>query len=302
MATFRGNFGELLAPGIDNLMKDSWAKHPEEYSQYATVKTSDRAFEDHHRLAGFGLARKKNEGAQVTYDDPLMGPAKRYIHDTYALAFQVTQEMMDDDQYDVIQGFPKDLAKSMRDTVETVAIVPLNSGFSSTTTADGVAFFSASHPLQDPSQGAVTTATQSNLLNPAAQLSVTSLQDALILYENMVDERGLRIAISPNKLFIPVNLQFTAAKILQSQFDPNSGENAINPVYNRLTPVVLHYLSDTNNWFLGSNEENSLTFYWRMRPKMEQTDDFETGSAKFKCTMRISAGVTDYRGWVGSNP
>lgn len=302
MATFRGNFTPLLAPGIDHLMKDAWREHPEEYSMYAKVKTSDRAFEDHYRYAGFGLARKKDEGAQVTYDDPLMGPSKRYVHDTYALAFQVTQEMMDDDQYDVIQGFPKDLARSMRHTCETVGIVPLNTGFSTTTTADGVAFFSASHPLQDPSQGSVTTSTQSNILNPAAQLSVTSLQDALILYENQVDERGLRIAISPDKLFIPPNLQFTAAKILQSQYDPESGENSINPIYNRLTPVVLRYLSDTDNWFLGSSENNELTFYWRMRPKMEQTDDFETGSAKFKCTMRISAGVTDYRGWVGSNP
>lgn len=302
MATFRGNFGPLLAPGIDKLMKDDWREHPEEYSQYAVVKTSDRAFEDHYRVSGFGLARLKNEGAQVSYDDPLMGPSKRFIHDTYALAFQVTEEMMDDDQYDIIQSFPKDLSTSMRHTVETVAIVPLNTGFSSTVTADGVSFFNSAHPLQDPSQGSVTDATQSNVLDPAAQLSVTALQDGLILYENQVNERGLRIAISPDKLFISVNKQFTAAKILQSQFDPESGENAINPLYNRLTPVVLRYLTDSDNWFLGSKENNKLFFYWRARPKMDQTDDFETGSAKFKCAMRISAGVVDYRGWVGSNP
>jgi len=302
MATFRGNFGPLLAPGIDKIMKDEWAKLPEEYSQYCVVKTSDRAFEDTHRVAGFGLARLKNEGASVTFDDPLMGPSKRAIHETYALAFQVTDEMIADDQYDIIQSFPKDMARSMQATAETLAIVPLNTGFSSTTTADGVAFFSASHPLQDPSQGEITTSTQSNLLNPAAELSVTALQDALILYENQVNERGLRIAISPDKLYIPPQLQFTAAKILQSQFDPESGENAVNPLYNRLVPCVLHRLTDTTNWFLASKDENKYTFYWRMRPKTAQTDDFNTGSAQFKSTMRCSVVVTDYRGWVGSNP
>ena len=39
-----------------------------------------------------------------------------------------------------------------------------------------------------------------------------------------------------------------------------------------------------------------------MRPKTAQTDDFNTGSAQFKSTMRCSVVVTDYRGWVGSNP
>lgn len=264
--------------------------------------TSDRAWEERHRVTGFGIARLKNEGAPISYDDPLMGPSKRVIHDTYALAFQVTDEMLADDQYDVIQSFPRELARSMQASVELAAIVPLNTGFSSTTTADGVAFFSASHPIQDASAGEITTSTQSNLLSPAAELSVTALQDALILYENQVNERGLRIAISPDTLYIPSQLQFTAAKILQSQFDPDSGENAINPIYNRLRPVVLHRLTDTTNWFLGSKENNEYCFYWRMRPKMESTDDFDTGSAKFKVTSRFSVVVYDYRGWVGSNP
>lgn len=302
MATFRGNFGPLLAPGIDKIMKDEWAKLPEEYSQYCVVKTSDKPFEERHRVTGFGLARLKNEGAPVSYDDPLMGPSKRIIHDTYALAFQVTDEMLADDQYDIIQKFPQDLARSMAATVETLAIVPLNTGFSSTTTADGVAWFSTSHPIQDASAGEITSSTQSNLLSPAAELSVTAIQDALLLYENQVNERGLRIAISPDSLYIPTALQFQAAKILQSQFDPESGENAINPIYNRLKPVVLHRLTDTNNWFLGSKDHNELTFYWRQRPKTASTDDFNTGAAQYKSTMRTSVVVYDYRGWVGSNP
>lgn len=302
MATFRAGFSQNLAPGIRFEMFTWLKQHTPEYSQYALVKTSDRAFEDHQILAGFGLAKLKLEGTGITYDDPIQGGTKRITPDTYALAWQVTQEMLEDDQYDKMRNFPKALARSMMEKVETVGIQPLNLGFTTTVTADGATFFNTAHSLLDPSSGSVTTATQANRLNPDAELSVTAIQNALILYENQVNERGMRQVVSPDKLWVPVDLQFTAQRLLQSTFEPDTGNNAINTIQGRLEPRVLHYLSDSNNWFLSSNEGNTLCFVWRKRPVMDNTDDFETKSAKYSIQARFTADVIDYRGWVGSAP
>lgn len=302
MATFRSNLSQLLAPGLMIESLEALKSHKEEFSQYANVVSTDRAYEDHQLFAGFGLARQKDEGMQISYDDPIQGGTKRISPNTYALAWQVTQEMMEDDQYDKVRRWPKELMTSLMDTVETVAINPLNNGFTSTTTVDGATFFNTAHPLLDPSSGAVTTATQSNRLNPDAELSVTALQNILLLFENQVNERGLRRFHSPDNLWIPADLQFTAQRILQSTYEPDTGNNAINPVQGRLTPKVLHYLTDTNNWFVSSNQGNTYQFVWRKRPVMDSTDDFETKSAKFSIVARFTADVVDYRAWAGSAP
>jgi hypothetical protein len=145
--------------------------------------------------------------------------------------------------------------------------------------------------------------TYSNRLSPDADLSVGALQDVLILYEYMVNERGLKMRLEPKKLWLPPDLQFLAGEILQSGFKPFTGSNEINVMQGRLDPAVLHFLSDTNNWFVSGDEEaNRLKFKWRAKPVVDSTDDFDTKGTKHSIYFRISAGATDWRGWVGSAP
>ncbi len=298
MATIRGNFSQLLAPGLNDVMFEWLKEHPEEYSQFLKVGTSKRAYEQDQIIAGLGLAHIKPEQENITYDDPEQGGSKRYIHDTYALAFQVSSEMLDDDEYGKIRQIPKELIKSLRQTWEQLGANVLNNGFSTVTVADGLSLFNTAHPMVKGDG-----ATLSNRLNPAAELSVTALQNLLLQFESMRNEANLRMRVSPDKLWIPPDLQFMAGKVLQSQFEPGTGNNDINPVQGRLEPCVLHYLTDTNNWFISSTEHNYAKFWWRRQPTMDSTDDFETGGgSKFSMTCRVSAGATDFRGWAGSAP
>lgn len=296
MATTRGQFGQLLAPGLAEIMFEYLKEHPEEYSQFLKVETTDSAYDEEQAMAGLGLAKKKLEGEGITYDDPIQGGSKRYIPDTYALGWQVTMEMVQDEKYNIMRQVPSELMKSCRQTWESIGAAVLNGGFSSITTVDGVSLFNTAHPL-------LGGGSYSNRLSPDADLSVTALQDVLILYENMVNERGLKMRIEPKFLWLPAELQFIAAKILQSAYEPGTGNNDINSVQGRLTPAVLHYLTDTSNWFVSSgNEHNRLKFKWRMKPQADTVDDFETKGSKHSVIFRCTAGATDWRGWVGSAP
>lgn len=296
MATTRGQFAQLLAPGLAALLFEWLEEHPEEYSQFMNVQTSDMAYDEDQVLAGLGLARTKPENEQITYDDPIQGGTKRYLHATYALGWQVTMEMKQDDKYAMMQKVPGELMKSCRQTWEQLAANVLIQGSSTVTTADGVSLFNTAHPL-------LGGGTYSNQLSPLSDLSVTSLQDIVILYENMVNERGLRCMLRPNKLWLPPEMQFIAQEVLQSQYKPYTGTNEINSVQGRLDPSVLHFLSTTTGWFVSSGEDqsNNVKFKWRAKPTSDTIDDFETKGTKHSIIFRVSAGATDWRGWAQGN-
>jgi hypothetical protein len=277
-------------------------EHPEEFSQYCHVETMKTTQVIDQLFAGLGMAREKPEGTPLSYQAILQGPSKRYIPQSYALAYQVTREMKRDDQYGIIRRLPKELAQSIRGACESTAIVSLNGAFTTTTTADGVTLCNSAHPQQDASVGFKTDATQSNTLS--ASLSVAALQSALNLFEGQADSRGNLITVRPDKIWIPYQLQFTAWELLNSTYQPYSGENTRNSVAGRLEPVVLHYLTDVDNWFISSTEhkDKGLKFFWRSRPVMDAADDFDTKGEKHSIWAAWVTGATDWRGWVGSAP
>lgn len=293
--TTRGGFSQLLAPGLQNILFEWLKEHTEEYSQFMKVETSESAYDEDQIIAGLGLARTKPEGDQVTYDDPIQGGSKRYLHNTYALGWQVTMEMLQDDRYDIMKKIPPELMKSCRQVWEQAAANTLTLGTSSVTTADGVSLFHTAHPL-------LGGGTYSNRLTTLTDISVTALQDIIILFENMVNERGLRAMLSPRKLWIPPDLQFVAGEVLQSQYKPYTGNNEINPVQGRLEPAVLHYLTSSTFWAVSSGDDpNNVKFKWRAKPVTDTADDFDTKGVKHSIIFRFSTGATDWRGWALGN-
>lgn len=294
MPTIRGQFGQLLAPGLNAIMFEWLKEHPEEYSQFLNVELSDSAYEEDQIVAGLGLARKKPEGEGISYDDPIQGASKRYIHDSYALGWQITREMLDDEKYNVMKKIPAELMKGSRQTWEQLGANVLNGAFGTTTTADGFALCHTAHPL-------LGGGTYPNRLSPDSDISVTSLQDILIIFENTVNERGLRMRLEPRDLWIPPALQFVAGEVLQSQFKPYTGNNEINTVQGRLNPAVLHFLTSSTAWFVTA-DEHFMKFKWRQKPTTDTIDDFETKGVKHSIYFRNSAGATHWQGVAGSNP
>ena len=298
MALNRASFAKLLEPGLNTLFGLEYDSYPPEYSAVFSSNTSNKAFEEDVLLQGFGNAPTKNEGSAISYDDAGQQWTARYQHETIALAFAISEEAEEDGQYGSIASrYTKALARSMASTKELKAANVLN--FSQTagyTGGDGVTLLSASHPTR--------SGNQSNVLGTAADLSETSLEAVLINIADMKDDRGLRVAAQGQTLVIPTAYTFTANRILQSDLQNDTANNAINAIKNNgYLPGgshVMRRLTDSDAWFVTTDVPDGLKMFQRSPMKKGMEGDFETGNVRYKVRERSSFGFTDWRGVFGS--
>ena len=211
MAISRQQLAKELEPGLNALFGLEYANYENQHTEIFDIENSDRAFEEEVMLSGFANAAVKAEGAAVTFDNANESFTSRYTHETVALAFAITEEAVEDNLYDSIaRRYTKALARSMANTKQIKAANVLNNGFSSSFTGgDGKELFATAHPT-------VSAGDLKNELSTSADLSETSLEQAMIDIAAFKDERGLKIAARGLKLIIPSELQFTAERILKS--------------------------------------------------------------------------------------
>lgn len=295
MTMISSNFGELLYPGLKAIWGDYPAK-PEIYTQVFRVENSTQAYEKTLGMTGFGMAVTKTEGGSISYDDAYQGLTQTLNHVTKGLGFIVTREMAEDDQYRKINRLPENLRFSINQTIEYDAASVLNNAFSSSYKgADGKELCATDHPLLDGT-------TEQNELSTAADLSMTSLEQAFIDIGDIVNDRSMLINIRGRKLVIPTELEWTVRQLLESDKDPESNYNAINPAKGIFPSgyVVWPYLTDADAWFILTDAPYGLVYYWRRRPDFSRDNDFDTENAKFKSTYRSVYGWDDFRGVFGS--
>jgi hypothetical protein len=292
-----GNIPALLWPGLNAVWGDSYKDWPKKYEDLFEIKDSEMNYEEDVELPGFGLAPVKPQGSSIIYDTTQQQTKSRYQHVAYALGFIVTHEEMKDNLYLKNSTMKtKALGRSMRQTVENVGANVYNRGFNSSFAGgDGQPLFSASHPTPNGSQ--------SNLLT-AADLTEAALEDAVTQIMNAVDARGLRISLMPKSLHVATANWAEAARILKSLLTPDSGNNAINALrsegYFPDGAKINPYFTDADAYFIRTDVENGMTFFWRERPEFAQDGDFDTSNLKYKAYQRFSAGWSDFRGAYGS--
>jgi hypothetical protein len=294
MTTGTANFPELLWPGISTIWADTYRRYPPLWNRMMILRRSTKAFEKEQGITGFGLVGQKTESASVPYVDMLQGYQREYVNLTYGLGTIITQELMEDEQYNVINNVPRMLAESMRQTEETVSASVFNLGFSTSMLgADGVSFFNASHPN-------VRGGTQSNQPAVASDLTQASLEQAYIDIMGWLDDAGLRINLMPEKLLVAPTNRFVAEKILGTKFAVGSADNDINPMAGQLDLVVNPFFTDPDAWFILTNSNAGATFYRRRNAQITRDNEFDTENLKIKTTARFSVGVTDWRYAYGS--
>ena len=127
----------------------AYNEHMTEWDKVFDIEDSRKAFEEDILEAGFGAAQVKSEGSNIAYDKGMQGWTARYVHETIALAFAITEEAIEDNLYQRLgPKYSRALARAMQHTKEIKGAAILNNGFSgSYAGGDGVALFSAAHPL-----------------------------------------------------------------------------------------------------------------------------------------------------------
>lgn len=287
------DFVNEITPVTSEVLFEEYHRRPEEYSRVFNVMNSGRNFETDSQIEGLGSMPQKQEGAAITYDSAKEGYQKTYTHASYGMGFRITKEMRQDDLSDKIMKLPKALGTSAHQTVESTAADLFNNGFSTVTGGDSKALFVTDHPSKS-GQTAL-----SNTLATAADLSATSLKDALIDFEDTLDARGLPLLQNAQTLIVPNAGRWTAQELLKSRQKPGSADNDFNPLAEAdLSWMVWHYLTDNDAWFLAG-DIHFLKFFWRQKLQFDSTVDFDSEDAKFKATMRFSLGHSDWRGMYG---
>lgn len=295
----RSAFSALLAPGLASIFFRNLTDRPPQWSMWCPSKKSRRAYEEEYKLAGLGQFVFKAEGGVFTFDEPIPGNTIRFTHQTFGLGFRVTEEMLEDDLYGIMNRMSKELARSARLNKEVQAFSILNNGFTAGFNGyDGVALFHAAHPN-------LGGGTQANLVT--GDFSPDALQSAIELFENFTDDRGYKVRVEPKHLMhAPPNI-WEVNKVLKSELEANTADNNINVIRTQygIQPELVHYFTDTDMWVLRASKadidkDNGARMYIRVDDQFRSDDDPLSGDGLFMGRHRLSSGFGDYRWAVAS--
>ena len=296
--TTTGSHPKSLWPGVKKFFGKTYAEKPVVADMVFDKYMSEKAYEEYVEETGYGLAPIKPEGSAISYDTDAQGYVSRLTNTTYALGAKVTEEAIDDNQYEsVAQRKAAKLARSMRQTKENVFANILNRGFNSSYTGgDGKELLATDHPSLSGSQA--------NELSVAADLSEASLEDVLTLIRQMKDSRGLRIQLKGQALIVPPELEFEATRIVSSVNQSGTANNDINAMRELgMLPkgvMVWDYLTDADAFFVKTDAPEGLIRQQRRALRIEQDNDFDTSNACMKASERYAGGWADWRGIAGS--
>ena len=298
MALNRALFTKQLNLGLNTVFGMEYDRYPEQWRALYSTEQSMKAFEEDVQMIGFGAAPTKAEGAMINYDSGREGFVSRYVHETVALAFAITEEAEEDGLYGSLGAkYARALARSMQQTKEVKGANVFNNATGTSVGGDGVSLLNGSHPL-----GGGGTA--SNTLATAADLSETSLETILVQISTAVDDRSIPVALSGRKLAVPPQLVFIAERILKSNLRPGTADNDINAMRNMgMIPegvVVNQRFTDPDAYFILTDCPDGMKHFLRSPIKKAVEGDFETGNLRYKVRERYSFGFTDWRGVYGS--
>ena len=297
MPMSRGAFPVIVArAGLKRAYFLEYMQHKLLYPTVFNMHDSTRGYEDFVKVSGLGRMAQMGEGESIFYDRAVEGSRISAGHAMFGLGFQVSRVLMDDEQYGIMTRMSQALARSVQHEQEVRAWEVFNDAQAGSTFTgfDSKALLHNSHTLLN------STSTQDNRIQ--ADLSVSALEAAVDLFATVVDESNLNIAINPRILVIPAQNRWLASTLVDSEFDPESANNAINPIRDvGLSWFATPFITDTDSWFiLADKGEHDLGFYWRLKPETDDTTDFDTKTLKFSSIMRLLIHWNDFRGVVGS--
>lgn len=292
----RSSFPSDLLPIINEWHGDDLKLQDDLVGRIMEIESSDDAYEVDGVLIPMSTMQKKGEGQTLMFDTSRQFYTPRFTHDTWALGFKISMEMMQDGKtMKQARRFTRMLAEAETETRNILAANVINNGAVSSVLqdgGDGVSLFSASHPQ---GQGPV----QSNIISTNAALSEASLEALTTQIRLALDLRGKRANIEPQKLIINTTLIPQARRILDSDLrvgttnnDPNYLKDA--GVFKEV--VATPYISSTTAYIVKTDVMDGLKFYDRFSGDVESDNEFDTKNMAFSKCMRVSAGWVCYLG------
>lgn len=301
MAIFlRSNFPDIFnsrLAAIDTIYMQSRdldeSKAP--WKKIFAVKSSDRQFENVTGFTGFPKFGSVNEAEEV----PLMNAAqlfdKKFTHTKFAGAWQISEEMEDDDQDEWVGTLANAFARSYRFTKEVDMSNVLNNGSTTELAADGSAVY-ATHTLYNGSTFVNGVATD---------FGISAAQTMFNYFATLTDDQGIRIHLSPAYIVANPAMRWVVGETMRSESKPFTTDNEIN-VLNEETLKEIYWpeVTDNDAWYVFAKPSDVHSNGLRMYDRQEFTvsTDFDVRNLTMISVGRgrWSRGVIDWRQTYGS--
>lgn len=297
---FTDFYGKTMLPALEVVVDRSFKAFELQYPRIFRVMSSNRSIEQSSQVSGVGRFTQLSEGQAVRRDQAVQGFSQTFIHARWGLAVPVTVDVVEDDKWDLIGNLHKDLGWSCQETQELDAVSTFNNGFNSSFPGpDGVALFSASHPLYK------VGGSQSNVLSTAADLDMLPLQQMLTQFRLQKRASGEYIHLRAQNLVIAPQNMWIAHALTRSTDDPTTANRSTNPLNGATDgmpkPFVWNYLTDTDAWFITSPpEQTELVWYWRKKPYTKSWTDDDTEVGLTAMRYKKSHGWRSFYGVMGT--
>lgn len=217
----------------------------------------------------------------------------------YTNSIKLSKNLFDDNMHGYYSKIVADMALKARRTQDYNAFGVFRGAFTTTLTADGAAWISASHTL-------LNGETLSNLVT--GSLTPTSLNNAIIALTQQKDQAGVILGMSPAYLVVPTPLYKHAVEITQSALIADSANNNVN-VYRSAYGITIYtspYLdavsggSDTAWFLLGRNHCVTRIVRQGIQTFLRDWGYSDDRTYTYQANFREVVYVADYAGAVGS--
>jgi len=203
-------------------------------------------------------------------------------------------DLIDDDQYNVMNQRVRILAQSAARKREKDAASVFNNAFSSSYTGgDSVSLCNDSHPLSPTHSSDV----QANAGSSA--LSYDAVTATITAGQGLVDDRNELLPINYDTILVPSALGEKTNALVKTANQMDTSDYHAN-AYGNLKVIVWPYLTDANNWFMIDSNMAKLHLHWFNRVPLEFAEDPTSDynlAVKMRGYMRYSYGWSDYR-WL----
>lgn len=301
MAANSAQIKNLLLPGLYKVA-GQYERYKKEWPEVFTTVKSTLQTESAVQTRILSLAQLKVEGGATAFDNNM---GQRFVWNAtaneVALGYAITLRAVEDNQY--TQDFNMmnlRLVDSFSQFKEIQGANILNNGqtYDPTVGGDGVSLFSTAHPY-DLGTWANTFAVQLDL-NEASLL-----QSYINIGSTFVDEAGLRIDATAEKLVVPPALEPVALRLMRAELRPGTANNDPNviPMLSSGTSkmMVYHYLTSNYAWFVKTNKPG-LHYFDRIAYDSDMWVDNVTDNIMCKGRERYTFSYRDPRAMWGSFP
>lgn len=305
-------FSNLIDPAIQKYFFEEYDKVEPKLEQIFKVEDQEVYNHEEMTMAGLGRLSSITEGQTFPEDAPMEQYKTTYTPVKYGGLIQVSYETKLFERMDLVAQVPKEAAKAAATEVEEIGANVWRRAFNTSYTSygDGLPLCSTAHTRIDGGSN------QSNASSSGIPFSEANLEVAMILMEEILNDRGNPIGVFADTLMVPLALRKEAIIVTKSDLRSGTADNDLN-VYNGSISKTLggtipniivwkrlgNYVGGSDSaWFLLDQAQHKVKFKWADRTKVEKDDSvgFKNDLMTWKVRFMAGTGWSDWRGVWGS--